>query len=159
MPRSGIAGMWGIRSPQWPHQFTFPPGPGFLCPHIFTSTCISDGYKEELIVTSLTVCTLAVLPGCSTEGIDKISCMPCTLLPFKTSGSNCWLSPHPITCYHPCTRHQLSHSQRDEGWCTGLKTYAGAWAAPRWPYKLHPCRECQSTHQMQLSRPPPLSRT
>lgn len=45
------------------------------------------------------------------------------LLPFKTSVSNIWMSPHPIACHHPCTKHQLGHSQMDKGWCVSFKTY------------------------------------
>lgn len=45
------------------------------------------------------------------------------LLPFKTSVSNIWMSPHPIACHHPCTKYQLGHSQMDKGWCVSFKTY------------------------------------
>lgn len=136
--RSGIAGVWGIWSPPRPHQFILLLGQGFLHPHVFTSTSPSDGYKVELTATSLPCPTVPVPPGCAAEGIEEASYMPPTLLPFKASVSNYWICPHPVTGYHPCTKHRLGHSQLNKGRCMRPMTYQGEWPGAIWSYKLHP---------------------
>lgn len=153
VPRGGMAGVWGIRSPPWPRQFTLLLGPGLLGPCILTTMCLSDASEVELAVPRLSFSSLAALPS---EESDAASSVPCTPSPLKTRGSNGWVTPHLITCRRLCAKRHRGHSQLGEGWCVGLQTCPGVWPAPRWPWKFHPYRGAEPTHRLQLARPPPL---
>lgn len=104
--------------------------PGPPCPHLDVPIwCLESGAH----------CSppLLFFPGCpawmATEGSDVASYMLSTPSPFKTSGSNGWVTPHLITGCCMCTKHQLGHSQLGKGWCGSLNTYPDVWPAQRWP--------------------------
>lgn len=157
MPRSGIAGVWGICSPQCPHQVTHLLGQGFLGPRVFASTCPSDGCKVELIATSHSFSLLTFSPGCAAEGSEEASHVPCTLLPFKTRGSNCWVSPpyHLLSSMHKA----LTRSQpAGQGMVREPKDVPRCMANQDGPRNSVHTDCAKSTHWLQLACLPPRSR-
>lgn len=100
---------------------------------------------------------LAFSPGCAAEGSDGASHMPCTLLPFKTSGSNCWISPPYLllsSMHKALTRSQpagqgMVHEPKDIPRCMANQD------GPR--NSVH-TESAKSTHWLQLACLPPRSR-